>query len=75
MVKKFKEEIKKEEIYIQDKLMQKAEELVLLRKRDFIRDNKRAAMRLGIQYKKKAIKIYDNLSITSSLTLPDNIPK
>lgn len=48
MVKKFKEEIKKEEIYIQDKLMQKAEELVLLRKRDFIRDNKRAAMRLGI---------------------------
>ena len=45
MVKKFMEDLRKEEIYQQTKVIQKAEELALLRKRDFIRDNKRAALK------------------------------
>lgn len=47
MVKKFKEDLRKEEILHEEKLIQKSEELVLLRKRDFLRDHKRAAIKQG----------------------------
>jgi hypothetical protein len=49
--------------------------LVLLRKRDFLRDSKRAALKKNIEFKKKAPKIYDNLNHTSTLVRPENIAK
>lgn len=45
MGKKYLDDLKKEEILNTEKLVQKAEELTLLRRRDFIRDNKKAAIR------------------------------
>jgi hypothetical protein len=42
----------------------------LLRKRDFARDNKKAALRKNVEYKKRSISMYDQLYSTSTATRP-----
>ena len=67
MVKKFTEELRKEGLIQEEKLLQKAQELTLLRKRDFIRDRKRAALKQNKPYAKSAITIDHYLYHTAQI--------
>lgn len=48
---------------------------MLLRKRDFIRDNKRAALKSSTPYTKKPITIYDHIFCVSKLAKLTNVAK
>lgn len=70
MVKHFNEQLRRQQILQESKLLQKVELLRRLRRRDLIRDTKRNCLKRNIEYRLPKMNVNQILEVSSPVRLP-----